>query len=725
MRMRTKTLAAAAALLASSLAAPAQTDKKADQGIVRESTGATVIEIPVNVLGKDGMPLAGLTKADFEIYDNGKKQTISGFEVVDMRQKTAATPAPSAANPFQEPPPAVARRHWLLAFDLSYATPTGLIRARTGAREFVQKQMGASDLAAVANLSVEHGWNLVENFTTDRDQLSHAIDTLGLIKPNIRTNDPLAFAFEQPGRNAGLSNSAHDDAVREQIADLQRLQVAASDDRERGRITQHMNSLGQMARTLDAVRGTKHVLLFSEGFESRMVNGNAGTFNTSMDGAAPTQESNAEAAIRGETWKIDGDARFGSSASRNNMTMALSVFRRSDVVLDTIDISGLRAEADTTRKPGSGTDALFTMASETNGDFIRNANQLSGSLQQLIDRTALIYIVAFQPGNLSKPGAFHELKVKVNAPTSKVAARSGYYEPRPYAKLTPIERVLASGDLLTSGAAGAEIPVRMIAAPFASDAAVAQVPIVLEIPGKQLIQGETAAASPVEIYAYASDANGTLTDFLTQQLSLDLKRVKDRLEAGGIKYYGTLFLPPGHYTVRALVRNVSTGRSALNSLPLQVPAIPGSAPTVLPPFFQDSADRWLMVKSNPRADAASHRSDYPFALGSDSFIPAALGVVHSGATAQVTVVTYNLGSPGGGEPLQVLPEVLGPEGKPRKVDVQVIKRSDQQRDGSRALQLALNPQGLEAGRYELKVRVSDRVSRKTAEASSGFEVRTP
>ncbi|HMF09143.1 MAG TPA: hypothetical protein VKJ00_08420, partial [Thermoanaerobaculia bacterium] len=138
-----------------------------------------------------------------------------------------------------------------------------------------------------------------------------------------------------------------------------------------------------------------------------------------------------------------------------------------------------------------------------------------------------------------------------------------------------------------------------------------------------------------------------------------------------------------------------------------------------------SADRWLMVKSNPRADAASHRSDYPFALGSDSFIPAALGVVHSGATAQVTVVTYNLGSPGGGEPLQVLPEVLGPEGKPRKVDVQVIKRSDQQRDGSRALQLALNPQGLEAGHYELKVRVSDRVSRKTAEASSGFEVRTP
>ncbi len=724
MPMKPTLSASVSVLLACAAALPAQTDK----GVVKESTGATVIEVPVNVLGKDGLPLPGLTAADFELYDDGKKQTLSGFEVVDLRRASAGAKAavPDAQNPFAEPPAAAARRHWLLVFDLSYSTPTGLIRARDGARDFVRKEMGGSDLAGVATLSVEHGWNLVENFTADRTQLSRAVDTLGLIKPNIRTNDPLAFAFEQPGwSSGGAKNDAKDDAVREQIADLQRLQMTASDDRERGRITQQLNTLGQMARTLDAVRGSKHVLLFTEGFESRMINGDAGNFKNSMDATAPTQESSAEASVHGETWKIDGDARFGSSSTRSFLTNALSVFRRSDVILDTIDISGLRAEGDVGRKAGSGADALFTMAAETNGDFIRNANQLSGSLQQLIDRTALVYVLAFQPGNLSKPGAFHELRVKLKSttPASRVSARSGYYEPRPYTKLTPIERVLASGDLLTGGAGGSQIGVRMIAAPFASDATVAQVPIVLEIPGKALIEGETGATAPVEIYAYASDANGTLTDFLTQQMSLDLKRLRERLEAGGIKYYGTLFLPPGQYTVRALVRNASTGRSALNTLPLTVPAIPGSMATVLPPFFQDSADRWLMVKANPRAGAASHRSDYPFAVGADSFIPSVLGVVRPGTTAQVTVVTYNLGAPGGSEPLQVLPEVLGPDRKLRKVDVQVVKRSDQQRDGSRALKLALNPQGLEPGRYELKVRVSDRVSRKTAEASSGFEVR--
>ncbi len=497
----------------------------------------------------------------------------------------------------------------------------------------------------------------------------------------------------------------------------------ASDDRERGRITQQLNTLGQMARTLDAVRGSKHVLLFTEGFESRMINGDAGSFKNSMDASAPTQETSAEASVHGETWKIDGDARFGSSSTRSFLTNALSVFRRSDVVLDTIDISGLRAESDVARKAGSGADALFTMANETNGDFIKNANQLSGSLQQLIDRTALVYVLAFQPGSLSKPGAFHEVRVKVRVPTSKIAARSGYYEPRPYTKLTPIERVLASGDLLTGGSGTSEIPVQMVAAPFASDATVAQVPVILEIPGKALLQGEKGAQSPIEIYVYASDANGTLTDFLTQEMSIDLSRLRSRLEAGGIKYYGTLFLPPGRYTVRALVRNASTGRSSVTTVAVAVPAIPGTLPTVLPPFFQDAADTWLMVKAKPRPDASLHHADYPFAIGADSFIPAALAVIRAGSTAQVTVVTYNFGTAGKSEPLQVLPEVLGPDHKPRKVDVQVVKRSDQQKDGSRALLLSFKPEGLEAGRYDLKVRVSDRVTRKTAEASSGFEVR--
>jgi VWFA-related protein len=690
--------------------------QKSGAGVVQEKATVTVIEVPVNVLGKDGKPLAGLTAADFELYDNGKKQEITGFEVADLRP-----PAAPGVNPFLEAPPAAARRHWFLVFDLSYASPSALIRAREGARSLVEKEMGPSDLAGVATISIEKGWKLVENFTSDRVQLRHAIDTLGLVKTGVRTSDPLSFAFLQPGEAQDGPQSEKEAAIKEYFADVQRMQQSASDQRERGRIATHMGSLGQIAQVLDSVRGRKYVLLFSEGFESRMLMGNAGQTAKPLGQIDATQDSAAESSIAGQTWKIDSDARFGSSATRGFLENALSGFRRADVVLDTIDISGLRAEGEVTRRAASGADALFTMAKETNGDFIRNANQLSGDLKQLIERTDIVYVLAFRPRGLSKPGAFHELKVKVRVPASKISARSGYYEPKPYRNLTPMERVLASGDLL-SGGGGSQLLVNMLAAPFASTGKVAQVPVILEIPGKSLLEGDTSNVTGVLVYAYASDSRGVLTDYLTQEITLDLKLARAKLETGGIKYYGTLFLPPGQYTLRTLVRNAFTGRSALSTAALTVPSTPGGVPTVLPFFFQDPAAPWVMVKTNPRPNASAGSLEYPFAIAGESFIPAALPVVAGGSAAQVAVVTYNF-TPGS-DPLQVAPEILGPDGKPRKAEIQVVRRSDRERGGARTLLLSFKPEGLEPGRYALRVKVSDR-AQKTAEASGEFEVRAP
>lgn len=689
-------------------------------GVVQEKATVTVIEVPVNVVGKDGKPLAGLTAADFELYDNGKKVEITGFEVADLRPQAA-----EGKNPFLEPPPAAARRHWLLVFDLSYASPTGLIRAREGARAFVQKEMGPSDLAGVATLSIEKGWNLVENFTSDRLQLRHAIDTLGLVKSGVRTSDPLSFAFVQPAmvEDVGASGgeSAKDEAIREYFADVQKLQQKATDDRERGRIATHMGELSKIGQVLDSVRGRKYVLLFSEGFESRLIMGNAGRGATPLGQTdSASQDSSPEAVIHGQaTWRVDSDARFGSSTTRGVLERSLGGFKRADVTLNTIDISGLRAEGDVVRKAGSGADALFTMAKETNGDFIRNANQLSGELKQMIERTDIVYVLAFQPKEVSKPGAFHELKVKLRVPYSKISNRAGYYEPRPYRNLTPMERVLASGDLLAGGG-GSQLPVNMLAAPFASTGKLSQVPVILEIPGKELLEGDTGNVTGVQVYAYANDARGVLTDYLTQEITLDLKVARAKLETGGIKYYGTLFLPPGQYTLRTLVRNATTGRSALSTATLQVPATPGGPPTALSYFFQDPAAPWAMVKTNPKPNTPAASFEYPFAIGGDAFIPAALPVVKSGSPAQVAVVTYNF-SPGS-DPLQVVPEIFGPDGKPRKADVQVVRRSDRERGGARTLLLSFKPEGLEPGRYALKVKVSDR-AQKTAEASGTFEVR--
>jgi len=700
--------------------AAAAPDEKPQKGVVQERASATLIEVPVTVLGKDGKPLAGLTAADFELYDGGKKQQISGVDPIDLHQIGSRS---DASNPFQEPP-AVARRHWLLVFDLSYSSPTALIRARDGARAFIEKETTASDLCGVATLSVENGWKLLENFTNDRVQLAQAIDTLGVVRTSVRTADPLAFAFLPPTQG-GINNeaaggpSSYDTkgALLERLTDMDRLNMQNSDSQERGRVAQQVSSLGRMARLLDSVRGRKYVLLFSEGFESRLLTGNAGDFATPLGRTSVTQDTSGEAAVQGQIWNIDNDTRMGSSATRGFLEDAMTVFRRADVVLNAVDISGLRAHEEITSRTASGTDALYTLANEANGELIRNANTLSGDLQRMIDRTSLVYVLAFRP-TLSKPGQYHELKVRVKAPTSRIVCRAGYYEPRPYKSLLPIERALASGDLLTGGGSS-EIAIHLLTAPFATEGRVAQVPVILEIPGRQLVEAGTDGWRQLQIYAYASDAGGTLIDYLTQEISLELAKVGPRLEASGIKFYGTLFLPPGKYVVRVLAREVLTGRTGFAAESFAVPSVPGGEPVVLPPFFPETGgpDSWILVRSTPKSNAPAGQLEYPFAVQGDSFIPAASPVISAGAPAHVAVMTFNLG------PADLQTEVVGPDGKSRNVEIQMVGRSVTGREGAGAFLFSLNPAGLEPGPYRIKVRATH--PQGAAEASSAFEVRVP
>jgi hypothetical protein len=74
----------------------------------RESASVTIVELPVNVIGKDGKPVAGLTAADFELLDDGKKQPINGVDVIDLARLAASPSGPTTQVE------TAARRHWLM-----------------------------------------------------------------------------------------------------------------------------------------------------------------------------------------------------------------------------------------------------------------------------------------------------------------------------------------------------------------------------------------------------------------------------------------------------------------------------------------------------------------------------------------------------------------------------------------------------------------------------------
>src|SRR3954451_23311696 len=96
---------------------------------VRETVNVNVIEVPVTVIDGSGNPIRGLTAANFELYDQGKKRQITSFDKIDF----GAAESVSAISPLNP----AARRTFLLLFDLGFSSPNSLQRAQDAARRFV------------------------------------------------------------------------------------------------------------------------------------------------------------------------------------------------------------------------------------------------------------------------------------------------------------------------------------------------------------------------------------------------------------------------------------------------------------------------------------------------------------------------------------------------------------------------------------------------------------
>jgi len=161
-----------------------------------EEIDVVTVEVPVQVLA-GGQPIAGLKRENFEIYDGRKRQTITGFDVVDLRADR-----PSSL-PIQDIPVS-ARRHFLLLFDLSFSDPSAISRARKAALDLVEKEFHPTDVVAVATYTHQYGPQLILGFTPDRRQLEVAIETLGLPGLLERAADPLAFVIADTSLTEGV-----------------------------------------------------------------------------------------------------------------------------------------------------------------------------------------------------------------------------------------------------------------------------------------------------------------------------------------------------------------------------------------------------------------------------------------------------------------------------------------------------------------------------------------
>ncbi|MEM9596952.1 MAG: VWA domain-containing protein [Acidobacteriota bacterium] len=590
----------------------------------RDETTTLLVEVPVEVT-LDGEPLRGLTAANFELYDAGDRQEIEGLEVVDLETLEVRPDNPLAVARL----PVVARRHFLLLFDLSFASTASVTKAREAAERLVANDLHEADLVSVATFSLAEGAKLLLGFTSDRDQVQVAIRSLGLPQMLERRSDSLRLYIGElegslgdgPEANAGGGPSQAGDLAAAHFRDLQSMIDRTQASQGRREVATMTRSMSQLAQTLRGVGGRKHVVYFSEGFDSQLLLG--------ATDAGRRAEINRAAQDR-ELWRVDSSEYFGSADTLNVLDAMVQEFRRSDATVHSVDIGGLRAGGEAARGGGGGKDGLFMIADGTGGDFYENFNDLGQAMETMLERTSVTYILTYAPQGVKPNGKYRKLKVRLrDGPRkAKVVHRPGYFAPDPDAEASGLETQLDIAQRLLDGREGGDIETRLLAAPLRTPdqelGGLAYVPVLVEVDGPSFLGPESdGGETRAEVFVYAMDAKGNIRDFFSQSVGLTAGMGGGALERRGFKVYAPLVLGSGHYALRVLVRNADTGRSGLRLAALRVPAVDDDGPQLLPPLVPEGIDEWLLVRGRRSDLVAAAEPAYPFVHGSLTYAPAA------------------------------------------------------------------------------------------------------
>src|SRR5260221_8924811 len=343
----------------------------------------------------------------------------------------------------------------MLLFDLSFTAPRSMANPQAAATSFVKNSVLPRDRVAVATLDLEHGFKLLTAFTSDRELVAMAIRN----PSGFRSGDPLQLSNEvqvasrdtggaaladmletknggklndgagpgdsvNPVKTANLrAESEHSETINRDIAHSNTAYL-------RARVEKQVGYLGELARTLRGVSGHKQIVFLSEGFDSSVIIGR------DARASEATKKENDDL-TRGNYGMVDTDDRYGSATSQNVLAEMVKFFRGSDVVLQAIDIKGLRVQntLDTGLTQGSlgaavtSNAGLSVLSGPTGGSLFQNANDLSVNFEKMLHAQEVVYVLTFRT-TMQKAGQFHDLKVKlVKVPGNPaVSARTGYWE---------------------------------------------------------------------------------------------------------------------------------------------------------------------------------------------------------------------------------------------------------------------------------------------------------
>lgn len=373
-----------------------------------------------------GRAVGNLHKEDFQVFDKGKPQVISQFEVeqpgtliAKARQTSEGNSAISTDDTSANagPAPDVPERFIAYLFDDVHLEFNDLARVRQAAeRQF--SSLRPTDRAAIFTTS----GRTVLDYTDDRAKLH---ETLFRLQPQPISSginiDCLRISYYQADLIVNKSDpQATQVALAEEVAcnppppgvpppnpapvvQATSAEVLSAGEHE-SRIS--LGVLKDVVLNLSTKPGQRTIVLISPGF------------------IAPQMEYEYSQII--------------DRAVRSQVILNTLDARGLYVVLPGGDISNPSLHPPPPQKElieiaaaSAQDDLLAVLAESTGGVFFHNNNDMDEGLRRVAETPEYSYVLAFVPQNLKPDGSYHSLKVTVtNPPKLSVQARHGYYAPK-------------------------------------------------------------------------------------------------------------------------------------------------------------------------------------------------------------------------------------------------------------------------------------------------------
>jgi VWFA-related protein len=561
-------------------ASPQAADKPAQEISTHDET--TTFRVKVNLVlvrvvvrDAQGNAIGNLQKEDFQLFDNGKPQTIRQFTVEQAVKPTPepakpAAPAAPAENAGELPPPVAPNHYVAYVFDDVHLDFADLARVREGAARHMAT-LGPADRAAIFTTS---GVNNLD-FTDDRTRLQDALNhiTIRPLTSGMSTdcpdlsyyqadliqykNDPIALSVAEqevqscsPGNgnaNSNASSGPAGGATSSSSSDAERqvrsavLEVLSLNEHE-SRVA--LSVLSNAVRRLALMPGQRTLLLLSPGFIGSQMELEYGEL--------------VEQALRAQVTISALNARGlyvleSTTAASNAPVMTGAVFQEK------MALAQASALAEDT--------FLADIAYDTGGSHFHDSNDFDEGFRRIATPPEYAYMLSFSPPNLKLDGQFHNLKVTIKDKSKlNIQARKGYYAPKHLAD--PAEEAKEDiEDALFSQEEMHGLPVQLSTKFFKSSDDKAQLSVLAHVDVKRLRFRRTAGrnANSLTVVSGVFDRNGVFISGLQKVVDMNLKddTLNNKL-GNGVVVKSSFEVAPGSYLVRLVVRDADGELSAAN-----------------------------------------------------------------------------------------------------------------------------------------------------------------